>query len=655
MDRRQFLIGLTAAGSLFNRAYSAGLRPDPVLTVSEWADQYRELTSVVASEPGRWRTSRTPYLREIMDALSPSSPTETVALMKGAQIGATEAGNNWIGYVIDQAPGPMMVVLPTVETAKRWSKQRLAHLIAGTPVLRGRVADRRERDSGNTILTKEFQGGLIIITGANSGVGLRSMPARYMFFDEIDGYPGDVDEEGDPVELATKRSATFQRRKIFKVSTPKIKGLSRIEREFQAGTQEYYHLPCPSCGEFQALRFPFLRWPKEHPEAAAYECQACKQLIDARWKTQMLEAGKYVAENPQAGERLRTFHLSALYSPVGWKPSWGEIAIDFEAAREDLGLLQVFVNTVLGETWQQPGESPPDWEKLMGRQESYRLGQVPDGVEFLTAGADVQGTWLEGYVWGWGRNLHRWLVDHFRVERGPYDPLAWTELDARLEQMYAKPSGVLLPVAKFAIDTGYQGQHGTPVYAWARRHGASRVLAVDGRATGPPVYPPTLVDVKIGGQKLKHGCKLWGVNVSHWKSELYGRLNLPRPEAGETYPAGWVHFPADLPEEFYRQLTSEQFTLATRKGGGRSHRWEPIEGRRGEALDCAVYARAAAFMSGLDRHSADERWWARLGAAPAAVSAVQQQAIAATQPSVPLARQAAPEQRQKVIGRFSLI
>ena len=228
------------------RAWRDGLTPDPLLTVSEWADRYRVLSQRASSEPGRWRTERTPYLKEIMDCLSPSSPFQRVVFMKGAQVGATESGNCWIGYVIHQAPGPMMAVAPTVELAKRNSKQRLDPLIEESEVLRERVKERRSRDSGNTVLSKEFPGGVLILTGANSAVGLRSMPARYLFLDEVDGYPGDVEGEGDPILLAERRSATFQRRKILLVSTPKTKGLSRIEREYGQSDQRRYFVPVPA-------------------------------------------------------------------------------------------------------------------------------------------------------------------------------------------------------------------------------------------------------------------------------------------------------------------------------------------------------------------------------------------------------------------------
>ncbi|SFC88022.1 Phage terminase large subunit (GpA) [Tropicimonas isoalkanivorans] len=253
------------------RSWRRGMRPDPDLTVSEWADRHRWLSSRASAEPGRYRTDRTPYLREIMDALSPKHPAQRISFMKAAQVGATEAGNNWAGFVIHHAPGPMLAVLPTVEMAKRASRGRLDPLIAESPVLRERVTPARSREAGNSMLSKEFPGGILVLTGANSSTGLRSMPARYIFLDEVDTYPASADEEGDPITLTEARTTTFaHRRKVFKVSTPTIRGLSRIEREYEASDQRRFFVPCPHCGHMQWLQFERLRWEKGRPETGAY-------------------------------------------------------------------------------------------------------------------------------------------------------------------------------------------------------------------------------------------------------------------------------------------------------------------------------------------------------------------------------------------------
>ena len=314
-------------------SWLAGFKPDPVFSVSKWADRYRVLSSKAAAEPGPWRTERTPYLAEIMDCLSPNCPVERVVFMKGSQTGGTEAGNNIIGYVIHMAPGPIMAVSPTVEMAKRNSRQRIDPLIEDCPELREKIAPARSRDSGNTVLSKEFPGGVLVMTGANSAVGLRSMPARFLFMDEIDGYPGDVEGEGDPIVLAERRSATFaRRRKIFLVSTPTLKSTSRIQREFQIGDQRYYHVPCPHCGFEQALNFSQLKWPEGQPTEIHYVCESCEESIEEHHKTQMLANGRWIATTEGDGA-TRSYHLSSLYSPVGWF-SWADAARLFEAAKK---------------------------------------------------------------------------------------------------------------------------------------------------------------------------------------------------------------------------------------------------------------------------------------------------------------------------------
>ncbi len=306
-------------------AWRDGLTPDPALTVSEWADRHRLLSPRASAEPGRYRTDRTPYMRAIMDALSPGNAARRVVFMKAAQVGATEAGNNWIGYVIHHAPGPMLAVQPTVELAKRFSRQRIDPLIAESPVLRERVKPQRSRDAGNTVLSKEFPAGLLVITGANSAVGLRSMPARYLFLDEVDAYPPSADEEGDPVALAEARTRTFSwRSKVFLTSTPTIHGVSRIEREFEASDQRRYFVACPHCDHRQWLRFERLRWEKGQPHTAHYSCESCDGPIEEHHKTALMMSGEWRPTRDDAHSGTVGYHLSGLYSR--WAGSHGPIS-----------------------------------------------------------------------------------------------------------------------------------------------------------------------------------------------------------------------------------------------------------------------------------------------------------------------------------------
>ncbi|MBW7057534.1 phage terminase large subunit family protein [Paracoccus bogoriensis] len=606
------------------RAWARGLSPDPALTVSEWADRHRVLSSRAASEAGPYRTNRTPYMRAIMDALSPASPVQRVVFMKSAQVGATEAGNNWIGFCMNRAPGPFLAVQPTVDLAKRLSQQRIEPLIEESPDLRELVLPSRSRDAGNTVLAKRFPGGQLILTGANSAVGLRSMPARWLFLDEVDAYPGDLDGEGDPIALAEARTDSFgHRRKIFVVSTPTLKGLSRIEREFELSDQQRYHVPCPHCGALQWLKFERLRWKPGRPETAAYLCEHCDEPIAERHKTWMMaeENGAcwMATAEPERAEEARRggligFHINGLYSPLGWL-SWEEIARRWEQAQGNDAALKTIKNTVLGETWQERGEAP-DWQRLYDRREDWKLGAAPEGVLILTAGADVQRDRIEIDIWGWGRNLESWLVDHVVLDGDTARPEIWAGLTDFLRRTWPHASGVPMALARLAIDSG-DGATTDAVYAWARSAGPGQVVPIKGiggfdRST--PVDGPTFVEATEGGRKIRRGVRLWKVSVSVFKSETHRFLRLSAPTEeeraeGAGWPGGFIHLPKGTTAEWIKQLTAEQLMTVRTRAGYSKLEWQQMR-ERNEALDCRVYARAAAWLIGLDRW--DERRWAEL-------------------------------------------
>nr|WP_232023979.1 phage terminase large subunit family protein [Sulfurivermis fontis] len=593
------------------------------------------LSSRASAEPGRWRTSRTPYLREIMDCLSPTSPIERVVFMKGAQVGGTELGLNWIGYVIHHAPGPMMAVWPTVEMAKRNSKQRIDPLIEETPALAELIAPARARDSGNTVLAKEFRGGVLVMTGANSAVGLRSMPVRYLFLDEVDGYPLDVDGEGDAISLAEARTRTFARRKLFIVSTPTIAGASAIEREYERSDQRRYFVPCPHCSHRQWLRFEQLRWEKTRPETAVYVCESCDRPIDEHHKTWMLEHGEWRATAPENAGRTAGFHLSSLYSPVGWR-SWRDIAASWEAAigkeAGSVAAIKTFKNVELGETWVEEGEAP-EWQRLIERREDYPLGTVPMGGLLLTAGADVQKDRIEVSVWAFGRGKESWLVEHRVLMGDTARDEVWRSLGALLEETWTHASGANLPLIRLAVDTGFATQE---AYAFVRGARDSRVMAVKGVPRGAAlVGTPTVVDVSQSGRKLRRGIKVFSVAVGIAKLEFYNNLRKS-PEVAEDgvtvrYPAGFVHLPK-VDAEYVQQLCAEQLVTRRNRNGFPVREWQKLR-ERNEALDCYVYARAAASTAGLDRF--EERHWRelerQLGLAPPAIETPSESNNEATQ------------------------
>lgn len=593
-----------------NDAWRAGLTPDPALTVSEWSDRHRILSSKASSEPGRWRTRRTPYLREIMDCLSPTSSVERVVFMKAAQLGATEMGSNWIGYVIHHAPGPMMAVWPTVEMAKRNSKQRIDPLIEETPELKERISPARSRDSGNTILAKEFHGGVLVMTGANSAVGLRSMPVRYLFLDEVDGYPVDVEGEGDAISLAEARTRTFSRRKILIVSTPTIAGVSSIEREYLDSDQRRYFVPCPHCAHEQWLRFEQLRWEKGHPEATTYVCEACSESIQERHKTWMLEHGHWRATAAGHG-RTAGFHLSSLYSPIGWR-SWEDIARAWElAAHRETGsaaAIKSFKNTELGETWAEEGEAP-DWQRLLERREQYPIGTLPAGGLLLVGGADVQKDRIEVSIWAFGRGKESWLIEHRVLMGDTARDAVWKRLAEMTTETWKHTSGTRLPLARLAIDTGYATQE---TYSFVRLLRDSRVMAVKGVARGAALIGiPTAVDVTTGGKRLRRGIKVYAVATGIAKKEFYNNLRkLPDTDSAEDviYPSGYVHLP-QVDGEYLQQLCAEQLVTRRNRHGFAVRDWQKLR-ERNEALDCYVYARAAAAAAGLDRF--DETHWRQM-------------------------------------------
>ncbi len=594
------------------RAWREGLTPDPLLSVSEWSDRHRMLSSKASAEPGRWRTSRTPYLKAIMDCLSPTSPIERVVFMKAAQLGATEMGSNWIGYVIHHAPGPMMAVWPTVEMAKRNSKQRIDPLIEESAALAELIAPARSRDSGNTILAKEFRGGVLVMTGANSAVGLRSMPVRYLFLDEVDGYPLDVEGEGDAISLAEARTRTFARRKIFIVSTPTISGASSIEREYEASDQRRYFVPCPHCSHRQWLRFEQLRWAKGEPQTAAYICESCDSPIEEHHKTWMLEHGEWRAMTPENSAKTAGFHLSSLYSPVGWR-GWQDVAAAWEGAVSkesgSASAIKTFKNTELGETWVEEGEAP-DWQRLIERREDYPLGTVPDGGMLLVGGADVQKDRIEVSVWAFGRGKESWLVEHRVLMGDTVRDSVWKQLGGVIAETWTHASGVEMPLARFALDTGFATQE---AYAFVRACRDPRVMPVKGVSRGAALIgTPTAVDVTLGGRKLRRGIKVFTVAVGIAKLEFYNNLRKSADvnEDGVTtvYPPGFVHLPK-MDAEFIQQLCAEQLITRRDRNGFPIREWQKMR-ERNEALDCYVYARAAASSAGLERF--EDRHWREL-------------------------------------------
>jgi phage terminase large subunit GpA-like protein len=576
--------------------WRAGLRPDPDLLLSEWAQKKLILPST-SSEPGPYRCERTPYCVEPMDRLAPADPCEELVLMWASQVGKSTIGNAWMGYIADQAPGPTMLVQPTTETAKDYAQDRIDAMIAATPALKEKFATRKSRDESNSARRKSFPGGFLAISGGNSAASLSSKPIRYLFLDEIDRYPMDVDGQGDPVGLAKKRQDTFARRKTLETSTPTTKDFSRIEAAFEASDQRRYFVPCPHCEEKQVLRWRGLRWRDGNAETAHYVCEHCGAEIEERFKTQMLERGEW-RPTAEGTPRVRGYHLSALYSPLGWR-SWAAIVRSFlEAqvakAKGDLSKLKKWTNLDLGETFEEAGESTEP-HVLSERAEAYELGTVPFGGLVLVGSVDVQGNRLEVLVEAYGREDQTWTVDYKILHGDPAEAVVWTELDEYLRQPFRHQSGAELYLLGVAIDSG--GHHTQRVYSFTRSRRHRRIIAVKGQSVAgkPPIGKPSEVEVNFQGVKLKKGAQVWPVGSDTIKSLLHGRLRIEHPGPG------YMHHSSDLPEEFYEQLTSEQLITRFRRGVPLQE-WHLKKGRRNEVLDLKVYNYAAACMLGIPRY-----------------------------------------------------
>jgi phage terminase large subunit GpA-like protein len=592
--------------------WNDGLAPDPELSAAEWADAFRILSSRGAAETGPYRVARTPYLQEIFDCLSVSSPVQRVVWKKAAQIGASEAGITWIGYIMDQVPGPVMLVQPTVDTAARFSHQRIQPMIDDCPQLAAKVAPTRSRNATNTMLMKEFRGGVLVITGANSAVGLRSMPVRYLMLDEIDAYPSDLEGEGDPVALAEARTRTFNyRSKTFVLSTPKLKGSSRISRAFAQSDKRFYFVPCPYCRHYQVLAFPQLRWEPGKPETVRYHCEACQGQIGEAHKTAMLAEGEWRATADARDPTVRGYHLSALYSPVGWF-SWLQVARQWEDAVDDADKRKTFINTVLGEEWEEEADAVPDWQRLYERREAWHHATVPERGLFLTAGADVQADRIEVDVWAWGRQLESWLVEHIVISGRTTEQTTWNGLTELLGRTWEHATGRRLSLQRLAVDTG---AFTSEVYSWLRNQDRGSVLGVKGVPAYDrlvPVSGPTRIEVMPNGERLRRGINLWTVSVSYFKKELYRYLKLDKPTdeqlaQGLRFPAGYVHLPLSASDEWAQQLVSEQQVIVrNRHGFATRTEWRQLRARN-EAMDCRVYARAAVWLAGADRWS-EAKW-----------------------------------------------
>ena len=512
-----------------------------------------------------------------MDVLSDPS-IHTVVMQKSAQVGFTETLLNILGYYISQDPSPILWVNPTLEMSEVASKTRLAPMLRDTPILRGLVADAKSRDSNNTLLQKNYPGGVLAMAGANSPAGLASRPVRIVLCDEVDRFPASAGPEGDPVNLAIKRSATFQNRKIILGSTPTIKGLSRIEQAYLNSDQRRYYVPCPECGEMQHLIWSNLQWQSNAPETAVYVCRQCGAAIGEKHKARMLARGEWRAENPGV-KGTAGFHINELYSP--WR-RWTDVVADFLAAKSNTETLKTWINTSLGETWEEQSEkSDPD--TLLARRENYTSARLPSDVLYLTAGVDVQDNRIECEIVGWRQDARdsppeSWGVEYHVISGDPARTGVWGDLDTLLMQDWTTDDGRTLRIQAACVDSG--GHHTSQVYAWCEARKGRHIYAIKGMPGARPIWKPK------AGKSKKYQAEVWHIGVDTAKDAWYARLKIAAPGPG------YCHFPLAYSETYFNGLTAEQ--VRTKYSKGRPIReWFCPPGRRNEPLDIRCYALAA--------------------------------------------------------------
>jgi len=581
-------------------AWADGLKPDEVLDYASWADAYFVLSRESSSEYGQFRTSRTPFIREILEELSPESPAEVCCLVKPTQQAGTTTALIFLCGMMDMHPGPARMMMPTDSMCHSFSKTKLSTCIDATEKIRDTIAPVKSRGSDNTIMRKEFKGGSLTLSGAQSGTAYRTESIKYFIIDDFDGCPREIVGEGDTGELADRRTGTFPGRKIFFNSTTTIKDTSNIEKIFKDSSQGYYNVACPNCGHFQYLVWGDkdsdygIKFTKNSDNEIIdiwYECESCHEKFYEHQKQEMLESAKYIHKFPERS-LIRGFRYNALFCPIGWINSWKYIAEKFLKAMEELknGNSKKYItwlNTLMAEPYEDRGEHP-EWEALRDRCEIY--DPVPEEAHFITCGTDVHGGFLSVSVYAWGPGEQCWLLHYQEIIGDPMQEDVWDMHDMLLQKEWGRGMRIM----SCGIDCG-DGNTTQSVRNYCRFR-APIVFALRGSPVKnqPLLGIPRKQDVTWNGQKIEKGVEVWPVGVDAAKATLYGRLNLPK--AG----SGYIHFYKGVSDEFFKQLTAEELKTKYDKKGNIVQEWHNARGNKANHYgDCWNYAYAAAYRIGL--------------------------------------------------------
>ena len=577
----------------------AGMQPPANLTVSQWAEKRRRLSTESSAEPGPWRTSRTPYLREPMDAFT-DAKVRHIVMVAASQVGKSEFLNNGIGYIIDEDPGSILFVHPTTIDAKEYSKLRIAPMIRDCPTLRKKVSDPKSRDSSNTILQKTYPGGILTMCGSTEAHALASKPIRYVFGDERDRWATSAGNEGDPWDLAMARQTTFYNAKAVEVSTPTIKNASAIEAAYATGTMERWKSRCPHCGEYHEIQWADIRFEYDEVVVAGkttykiksvyYVCPGCGCVSDEQ--TMKRQPARWEADNPDAYEQgTRSFWLNAFVSQ--WA-TWSSIVLKFLNATGSSKKLQVVYNTCFGQLWEDRGDLE-DEDSLMARREMYGVDaegnpvdELPDGVLVLTAGVDTQDDRMEYEIIGHGHFGETWGLEVGVVMGRPDDPAVWEKLDALVfDRVLHFRDGLGLKMSISFVDEG--GHFTQEVRQFCRARQGKKVFAVKGMPGPDRPYTSPPKKMKIVVRQVVVGtCWQYQIGVDAGKQIIMDNLRVQTP--GPKY----CHFPRrdDYGSAYFTGLLSERLEYDAAKK--QPWIWKKIPGHeRNERLDCRNYGMAA--------------------------------------------------------------
>lgn len=616
-------MSMYASPATLNPVAARAIAPRKPLTVSQWADLHRRLSSKGSAEPGRWRTDRNPPLREPMDAMSARSPVQEVVLMFPIQFGKTEVEVNVLGYTMDHSPGPVMVCLPGEVSMNKWVNQKLNPMIDESPVVRESLVSVASRDASNTRTFKDFAGGQLYLEHAGSPSRLKSTTVRYLLVDELDEFAANLTTGDDPVDMLEGRTSAFPATyKRLYISTPSLLGVSRIHAKYLKSDQRRYHVPCPHCGHRQPLEWSGLHWSPGGREVW-YVCSDCGAMIDEHHKTSMIAAGEWVPENP--GAKTRGYHINCLYYQLGLGPRWADLVEMWLAAQNDPAKLKTFVNDRLAEPWEDPAMRAVKHNIIADRAEQYPLRSAPAGVLEITAGVDTQDNRLAVHITGWGRGMAAWTLDYIELPGDPEEPAVWIALADLLNRPIQHANGGLLRVQATAIDAG--GHRTEAVKAFVRSRQISRPLAIFGAVpnNAPVLSKPKAQDVTWRGTTDRKGVMIQHVGTVAVKHMLFARLST---DADKPTEDRLVHFSDELPPEYFAGLISETYNPA-------KNRFDKKRGARNEPLDTWVYSYAATHHQELRLHRRTRADWdaaEERTKAPAAFAAQAAAAPAADQP-----------------------